>query len=461
MVLKVWDFKTKIWVEKDPFDDFSCMVNTVLDQMSRSMWNETILLGATAATMLFFMFGEVDFRGSTYKNWIPLRKVLKEYLGCAHNVMPHAEDADIVRATQDATTESPPAIGIAMLEQGEDSIHAELMVPEFAIKTVAFLKKLSENSHITGGQLYKKVVSQVDALRQVGDSANLSLNDILGIIWDNVTEVLPEMVVGTVKHLPEYYMNHKKMPAECDGIIPDMVAVEHILRFRTSLTLAVMPGLENSPISVHTVEWIQVHAPKVSLADLECSDVDTWRQMWSWLLAPMKEGESVAEVMAKRLDAFTELAAVEDLPMDLVSPVGKNGDALISPDVEELVVQGKNQSEAPVAPKNKLVTSVADAPVPAVMWMQMFDLAWVQPDGTVKQVPMRCLHTCLQYIRGQVNELNCRFDTADSGYSSLLLHNIKAGDSGTSKVPYLRCKMVPKCLRLNLIGEVHYTLRYL
>ncbi len=74
---------------------------------------------------------------------------------------------------------------------------------------------------------------------------------------------------------------------------------------------------------------------------------------------------------------------------------------------------------------------------------------------------MRCLDTCVHYIRGQVNEIQLRYDTADAGYSTLSFLGIKnSGGNPTNatvgKQAQLKCKRVPKCLRLNLVGDVSY-----
>ena len=221
-------------------------------------------------------------------------------------------------------------------------------------------------------------------------------------MYEQFSKSLPEHVLETIKELPCFYAENSKLPAECEAVIPDMAlsSVEYLLRFRSVATLQILRTIERSPIMDSVADWINAHNKDVALLDNACSDQETWRQMWTWMLAPIDTSKDtcvhdVHDAMTKRLDAFMGFTAVEDLQLKTANEQTENGNEDApkpqTHDNAEDGATGQKQSAAPAPPKNKVKTVTAEAPVPVPMWLSMFDIQRPQADGSVKTIPMRCL----------------------------------------------------------------------
>ena len=232
-------------------------------------------------------------------------------------------------------------------------------------------------------------------------------------------------------HLKFYYYENAKPPNACDGVIETMGAVELALKFRTLLaltTLQNLQGLERSPVPPKLTDWINGHVNQVSKVDNACLQMTEWLQMWTFMLICRElDKDSIHEIMTKRLDAFLGFTYVEDIQLDEFSrtdlesddegaklaTLAMSGQSQDSGDVDMLV--GQKQSQAPLPPVNKKKDiSKSEAPISMPLYLAMLDISWVQPDGTVKLVPMCCLNACVRYIDGENNKLQLKFDTADA-----------------------------------------------
>ena len=452
MVLNTWDPTKGEWVATSWFHDTLVMYSSVLSKVPDHHWQSAPVM-ATLKTVTELIFGPVTFRSAEYKFWGPLRKIKKDYLALAHGVDAMVEDADKFASADklsstssasgptsgssaSSTSGSNPQkqIGADPADEAaasEADLHTQLKKPEFVINVRSFLENNSSTKQMETHSIYKALVEHVENKIRSGP---IPPRTILESLYDVYRNALDQNTFATLLELPAYNTQHKKLPLACAGIIPSIKVLDFILKARAMHILRLFRSMQGSPVNPDIIKWVLTSSPALRL-DAQTTDKEQWVTLWGWLLGALPDGcADLADEMHRRVDALTNYLHIADDDVLLGTELSdkedsevvarNDGDQVKDSDDETIGTETKRIAQPTMAVTRKAASPAATS-VSLNHYLAMFDISWETPEGKVISVPGKVLDNCLDHVKGEISAMLRQFKTADIGYGSLSILNVK------------------------------------
>lgn len=451
MVVHVSD-PSGVWVKKTWPLDVVTMMDSVLARVPAQKWNTECIMTIFKAVWTLALDGSVTFRGQFFKQWSKLRRSAKDYLAVVHDMVATAEDADRCDAGSD---DEHVSIKKEIEVEPDDDCHALVAMSKsnFTLIVSSFLQSNKEAAPVRDSRVFQKVAASIAALSMKSQAITFKL--LLHDTFDIHALALSNETSSLLCALPKYWGIHKKMLASCTGLIDGLSTLEHMLQFRTKLVLALVEdskkdlGLMDAHLDILNSKYLD----DLASVDSRLHEKESWVRTWMWLLAETSP-EIIEEELEKRMDAVTSFLTMANDVND-VAPQSMS----LEPSNKAAEKDGNETPMAgPPAKRSRVAPPPVSKDVPLPAWLGMFDVEYTDHDGSVKSVPMRTLDSCATFVYAELLKAILHYyHQSDSGYSTITLLGVKdANGQVTKKVQGIKCQVVNKSMRMNMMGPVGY-----